>query len=156
MKVKNTLIAEKEEGFKSKPYFCPANKCTIGIGTTIYFDTGKAVTMADKPIDIVEARRLLNGWFNVKVAPLVSKLCPNVTNQNQFDAIADFIYNAGTTYKGKDGKIHYYALFENINNKMPEAQLRKYWQQLAITGGGKVLDGLIRRRKEEVDLFFTK
>lgn len=146
-----------DELFVSHPYADPGtgkDPITIGYGTTFYFDTKRHVTMSDKPIDKVEADRLLRGHYSTIVSPLVDKLCRDDLNQNQFDSLADFIYNAGATYIDKWGKIQFYNLFKNINNKMDEKDLTDYWDALAITGGGKKLNGLITRRKEEVSQFF--
>lgn len=144
------------ESFKSKPYVCPAGVITIGEGTTRYFDTKKRVSLSDKSITKEEARRLLKGDIETLYAPLVDKLCRDDLTQNEFDAVCSFVYNAGATYRGKDGKNHYYNLFEHINNKLSKEEMIKYWTSLAITGGGKKLNGLINRRKKEVELYFTK
>ena len=149
------LIASLES-FKSKPYVCPAGVITIGEGTTRYFDTKKRVQLQDPPISKEEARRLLIGDIETIYAPLVDKLCRDDLNQNEFDAICSFVYNAGATYRGKDGKNHYYNIFENINNKMNEKDLINYWENCAITGNGKKLNGLVKRRKLEAKLYFTK
>ena len=145
---------EKYEGFSEKPYKCPAKIWTIGLGTTFYFDTKKRVKQNDKPITHEEAVRLAKGHINSVFAPLCDKLCRDNLNQNQFDAVVDFLYNAGATYIDKNGKQQYYNLFNNINSNMPEKELKAYWKKLCITGGGKTLNGLIKRREEEVNLFF--
>lgn len=147
------------ESFESHPYPDPGTKkepYTIGYGTTRYFDTKRKVTLQDKPISETEATRLLKGDIQTIFAPLVDKLCRDDLNQNQFDAVCSFVYNAGATYRDKFGKIHYFNLFELINANTSEAVLTKYWEGLAVTGGGKKLPGLVRRRKEEVKLFFKK
>ena len=149
------LIASLES-FESKPYICPAGVITIGEGTTRYFDTKKRVKLQDTPISKAEARRLLIGDIETIYAPLVDKLCRDDLNQNEFDAVCSFVYNAGATYRGKDGKNHYYNIFENINNKMNEKDLINYWENCAITGNGKKLNGLFKRRKLEAKLYFTK
>ena len=149
------LIASLES-FESKPYICPAGVITIGEGTTRYFDTKKRVKLQDTPISKAEARRLLIGDIETIYAPLVDKLCRDDLNQNEFDAVCSFVYNAGATYRGKDGKNHYYNIFENINNKMNEKDLINYWENCAITGNGKKLNGLVKRRKLEAKLYFTK
>lgn len=141
------------ESFESKPYLCPAGVPTIGFGTTFYFDTKKFVTLKDKPISIEEARRLKLGHINSIFAPMADKLCRDDLNQNEFDAVVSFVYSAGATYKDKIGKIQYYNLFKHINYKMAIPELRKYWENLAITGNGKKLPGLIRRRKRESEMF---
>lgn len=144
------------ESFFSKPYICPAGVCTIGWGTTRYFDTKLNVTLKDKPITQAEADRLIEGDISNIYAPLVDKLCRDDLTQNEFDAVCSFVYNAGATYRGKDGKNHYYKLFDYVNRKIPKAELEKYWKDCAVTGDGKKLNGLIKRRAKEVELFFTK
>ena len=160
MKITNVSEAlivrtKKKEAFSAKPYKCPAKRWTKGYGTTRCFDTGKLVTENDKPITEAEGDRLLRGHFRTVVSPLVDKLCRDDLDQEEFDAIADFIYNAGATYIGKDGKVHYYNLFENVNKEIPKEEMVRYWENLAITGGGVKLNGLIARRKEEVELYYS-
>lgn len=139
------------ESFFSKPYICPAGIATIGFGTTRYFDTKKRVQLIDKPITEIEAIRLLKGDIESLYAPLVDKLCRDDLTQNQFDAVCSFVYNAGATYRGKDGKNHYFNLFEKVNNK---EELKEYWESLAVTAGGIRLKGLIKRRIKEVALYY--
>jgi len=147
---------EKYEGFSAKPYKCPSGIWTIGIGSTFYFDTKKRVSENDKPITYDEAVRLAKGHINSIFAPLCDKLCRDNLNQNEFNAVVDFLYNAGATYKDKSGKLKYFNLFHNINSNMPKKELSEYWRKLCITGGGKKLNGLIIRRQDEVNLFFKK
>ena len=138
------------ESFFSKPYICPAGIETIGWGTTRYFDTKTKVTLKDKAITQLEADRLIVGDIAALYAPLVDKLCRDDLTQNEFDAVCSFVYNAGATYRGKDGENHYFRLFDLVNRKVPQAELEKYWKSCAITGGGKKLNGLIKRRAKEV------
>jgi lysozyme len=139
------------ESFSSKPYICPAGVATIGFGTTRYFDTKKRVNLTDKPITEIESVRLLKGDIESLYAPLVDKLCRDDLTQNEFDAVCSFVYNAGATYRGKDGKNHYFNLFEKVNSKQ---NIKDYWEALAITGGGVKLKGLIKRRAKEVALYY--
>lgn len=156
--VSESLIAKSklDEGFEPKPYKCPGGEWTIGYGTTRYFDTKKRVTQFAPAIDKIEADRLLRGHYNTVVHPVVDALCRDDLNQNEFDAVADFVYNAGATYLDKKGKVQYYNLFTHVNNKMALVPLTAYWQSLAITARGKRLSGLIKRRKFEVQLYFKK
>ena len=142
-----------DEGFERKPYKCPAGVWTIGYGTTRY-PNGKKVTANDIPItkDVAEVYIIEH---LKKVETIVDNLCRDDLNQNQFDAICDFVYNAGTSYIDKKGIKRLYNLFKNVNNYMTKGELTKYWSNLAITGGGKKLNGLITRRKYEVNLYFS-
>lgn len=144
------------ESFFSKPYICPAGVATIGWGTTRYFDTKAKVTIKDKAITQEVADMLIAGDISTLYAPLVDKLCRDDLTQNEFDAVCSFVYNAGATYRGKDGKNHYFRLFDLINRKVPQKELEEYWKDCAVTGGGKKLNGLVKRRAKEVELYFTK
>lgn len=77
----------------------------------------------------------------------------NRLNPEQFGSVVSFIYNAGTGAKKP------YLLFGNVraflDGKMTADALRKYWDSSVIKGGGRVLPGLIRRRKAEAHLFLT-
>lgn len=156
--VSNDLISKIKisEGFSAKPYKKSYDVATIGYGTTKYFDTKKKVTLKDKPISVAEGDRLLRGWFKTVVEPLVDRLIRDDIDQYDFDAIADFIYNAGATYKDSKGNVRYYNLFDKVNRKVPREELEPYWENLATTASGVKLKGLITRRKEEVDLYYKK
>jgi GH24 family phage-related lysozyme (muramidase) len=67
-------------------------------------------------------------------------------NQNQFDALVSHTYNTGGSN----------TLFKLINEKSNDKVIYTWFTENYIRGGGKILKGLIRRRKEEADLFFTK
>lgn len=147
-------LIKSSEGFKSRPYLCPAGKWTIGYGTTFYFDTKKRVKSTDKPINEAEAIRLLRGHVDTIFSPMVDKLCRDDLNQNEFDALVDFAYNTGGGYVDRKGRFQYYDLFENVNERMNEEDLTEYWKQCAVTANKKPLKGLIARRNKEVELYF--
>ncbi len=65
--------------------------------------------------------------------------------QNQFDALVSYTYNTG----GSD------SLFKLINQKAPDEQIYKWFTTKYITAGGVKLNGLVRRRKAEADLYFS-
>lgn len=65
-------------------------------------------------------------------------------NQNQFDALVSYVYNTGGSS----------TLYNLINKKAPEANIRKWFETKYITADGVKLAGLVRRRKAESNLFF--
>jgi len=132
------------EGCKLKPYLCPANVPTIGYGSTKYAN-GVKVTLRDKTITEIEAENLLKNTLKV-YEDIVNKKIKVTLNQNQFDSLVSYTYNTG----GSD------TLFKLINNKASDFEIRRWFQTHYITGGGKELPGLVRRRKAEADLYFTK
>ncbi|WP_185269277.1 lysozyme [Chryseobacterium indologenes] len=132
------------EGFSSKPYLDSAGIPTIGYGNT-YYPGGKKVTMNDPAISKEKGVELFSSVLPTYEKIVNSKIKVPLT-QNQFDALVSHSYNTG----GSAG------LFKLVNDRASEAAIRNWFTTKYITAGGKVLNGLIRRRKAEADLFFTK
>ena len=135
-------LIKKYESFSSKPYLCPAHIATIGYGCTIYPD-GRKVTMKDEPITKEKADALLLDY-------VINKILPNIRDldltEGQQAAICSLIYNIGWGAFAKS------KCYKAIKNKDWETAFRNWdW----IKGGGKVLKGLIKRRAEEMALFFA-
>ena len=86
------IIAD-HEGFRSKPYLCPAQRPTIGYGSTYYAD-GRLVTPNDIPITEPAAWALLRTVAN-KFAAQIVNASKFPQEQNQLDALTSFAYNLG-------------------------------------------------------------
>lgn len=134
-------LIKRFEGFHSKPYICPAGVATIGYGST--YLNGRKVTMQDRPISEVEAIKALQTDL-AKFERIVKSKLKVPVNQNQFDALVSHTYNTG----GSD------TLFRLVNTRADAATIRNWFETRYITAYGKVMPGLIRRRKAEADLFF--
>ncbi len=132
------------EGFSAKPYLDSAGIPTIGYGNT-YYPGGKKVTMKDPAITKEKGVELF-----AAVLPTYEKIVNSKVKvplaQNQFDALVSHTYNTG----GSDG------IFSLINKRAGESEIRTWFTTKYITAAGKTLNGLIRRRKAEADLFFAK
>jgi lysozyme len=74
-------------------------------------------------------------------------------NQNQFDALIDFIFNLGIT-KFR-GSTLYKKIQLNPNDPLIAKEFKK-WVYGKINGKQTQLPGLILRRQREVDLYFNK
>lgn len=148
-------IIKKHEGFKSKPYLCPASVPTIGYGSTIYED-GKKIKLTDPEITPERAEKLLESHVIKRTLPIINKYVKRKLNNNELSALVSFVYNTGGGYNDKAGKWHPFNLFALIEHNEPESKMRAYWEACAVTGGGKKLNGLVTRRKEEVNLYLTK
>ena len=131
------------EGCKLKSYKCPANVWTIGYGNTFYLD-GSKVLMGQK-ISQVEADMLLLKLLPKYEATVDRNIKVTVT-QNQYDALVSFCWNCGSSQ----------ALFRLVNQKATDEVIYDWLINHYIMGGGKVLAGLIRRRRAEADLFIKK
>lgn len=136
-------LIKKWEGFRSKPYLCSGNVATIGFGST-YYPNGKRVTLQDKPINEAEAGYMLIIALG-RYEKAVNKLVKAVINQNQFDALVSFVYNVGAAAFEQS------TLLKVLNAGDYEGAAQQFlrWNK----AGGKVVEGLTNRRKDEMALF---
>lgn len=147
---KGVDLIKKFEGFSSKPYPDPATKgvpYTIGYGATFY-QNGKKVTMADKPITEKEAIELLK-FMLARFEQYVDSYCVDTLTQNQFDALVSFCYNVGPA------NLKASTLLKKVNANPNDETIREEFRKWN-KGGGKVLKGLTRRREAEANLYFQK
>ncbi len=133
-------LIKKYEGFRAKAYKCPADVWTIGYGHTLNV---KSTDVIDK----AQAEAFLRQ--DVEFAEKeVNKHNLNI-NQNQFDALVSFVFNLGI------GNFARSTLLRKIKSNPNDPNIRKEFERW-IYAGGKVLNGLVRRRKEEAELYFMK
>ena len=125
------------EGLRLEAYLCPADVWTIGYGHTKDVKRGDKITQAEADAFL----ELDMGWVREAVRELVTA----PLNTNQEAALYSFIYNVGA------GAFANSTLLRRLNNGtyLGAANEFKRWNK----GGGKVLNGLIRRRTAEEALF---
>lgn len=135
-----------------QPKMCPAKVWTEGYGRAMRNKDGvflrgtkdKKEAYANVTINNKqEAEQALIEDLRV-FERIVSSKIKILLTQNQFDSLVSYTYNTG----GSD------TLFKLINKKSPEEQIRKWFETKYITANGVRLQGLVRRRKAESDLFF--
>ena len=136
-------LIKQFEGLKLNAYLCSANVPTIGYGNTYYLN-GTKVKLGDK-ISQEQAEELLKDILK-KFEAIVNRKLKVKVSQNQFDALVSHTYNTG----GSD------TLFRLINNGANDTEVRTWIESRYITANGVKLKGLIRRRKAESDLYFSK
>lgn len=149
MKVSKRAIKliKHHEGVRNRPYRCPANLWTVGVGHLI--GDGKSLpdswnrTFSEAEIDGIlksDLRRFELG---------VHKMLPNVPlRQHEFDAIISFCFNLGL------GCFQRSTLRQALlrgDKKAAMESLVKYCR-----AGGKILRGLQIRRLDEKALFEGK
>jgi lysozyme len=140
-----SLIKSFEGCLKPRPdgdlqaYRCPAGVWTIGHGCTVGVHEGMVVSK-DTAAKMF-AREL--GHFEI----IVGRLVTVPLSQHEFDALVSFTYNCG------EGALAGSTLLRELNagrqHNVPGQLLR--WTK----GGGRVLNGLVRRRKAEGALFLS-
>jgi lysozyme len=127
-----------------KAYKCPAGVWTIGIGTTVY-PNGKRVREGDV-ITEQQAYDFLRHDLSY-TQQMVDSYATDAVSQPQFDALVSFAYNVGlNALKGS-------TLLKKVNANPLDPAIKGQFERW-VYGGGKVLPGLVRRRKSEAWLYF--
>ena len=139
MKISNTGIdlIKHFEGCETEAYKCPAGVWTIGYGHIKGVQEGDVITEAQAHEMLVEELNEYENYIHDYVE------CP--LNQDQFDAMVSWVYNLGSS------NLQASTLLKVLNAGDYEgvpAQIMR-WNK----AGGKVLEGLTRRRQAEADLF---
>ena len=125
------------EGCELEAYKCPAGVWTIGYGHIKTAVEGMTITQHQADEMLIEEMNEYEGYINNSVRVDLT--------QNQFDAMVSWVYNLGS------GNLNASTLLKVLNSGdyvgVPEQLLR--WNK----AGGRVLEGLTRRRQAEADLF---
>ena len=133
-------LIKKQEGLRTEAYKCPA-----GIWTIVYGHTGK-VKATDK-ITEAEAEQLLAEDAET-AGKTVSTLVKKPLNQNQFDALVSFVFNLGCrNFAGS-------TLLRRINRNPQDNAIREEFARWVYSKGQR-LDGLVKRRLDECELYFS-
>jgi lysozyme len=138
--VEGLALIKKFEGLELEAYQCAAGVWTIGYGHT------KDVQPGD-----VWSESHANHMLEVELEEFEEYINDNVTvalSQNQFDALVSWVYNLGPA------NLKASTMLKVLNSGDYEgvpAQIKR-WNK----AGGKVLQGLIRRREAEALLFIGR
>lgn len=130
------------EGFRGKRYLCPAGKWTIGYGHVIV--DSERVTLWDADLTEEQATKLLMKDL-VRFEDAVSAMVAVLLTQGQFDALVSFAYNLG------EAKLRSSTLLKLLNAGDYDGARKQInrW----VYSNGKKLEGLIRRRARETEMF---
>ena len=139
-------LIKRFEGFSAEPYICPAGVPTIGYGAT-YYPGGRKVTMSDDAITEEEATQLLANMLGVYEEPVNDSVTSDI-NQNQFDALVSFTYNLGA------GAFKSSTLLKKVNADPCDPSIAFEFSRW-VKAGGRVLQGLVKRRDAETELYFS-
>jgi lysozyme len=151
------------EGVRFKPYLCPAHIWTVGVGSVLHHEqiklpmarTGDYTGQIRKEFPLAAEHQRV--WSKEEVMDLFERdlvrfergalrLSPNLDGrQGAFDAVVSFCFNAGlgnyqrSTIRMKNNRGDYEGAAEAF----------MMWTK----GGGRVLPGLVKRRRDEAALF---
>jgi lysozyme len=159
-------LMHKYEGFRSRPYLCPAHIWTIGYGHVLYQEQirlpvvrveGKETPMIRKEMPLkpedsrVWTKTEIDELFRADVATFergVLRLVPGVVGrQGSFDALVSISYNFGL------GNLQRSTIRMRANRGDWEGAAAAF--RVWTKGGGKVLPGLVKRREAEIALFLS-
>lgn len=110
---------------------------TIGWGTTGK-DIRKGLVWTQAECDARFAKHIQSFVADVNTALNGAK-----TTQNQFDALVSFHYNTGAVFKATLTKLHKAGKYD-----LAAAEFGKW-----VNAGGKRMNGLVRRRAAEAELY---
>ena len=130
-------LIKKFEGCELDAYKCAAEVWTIGYGSTKGVKEGDTITQEEADKLLLHEMEEYEGYIN--------NIVEVDLKQNEFDALVSWVFNLGPA------NLKASTLLKVLNAKdyqgVPE-QIKR-WNK----AGGKVLEGLIRRREAEALLF---
>ena len=140
-------LIKHHEGVRSRPYRCPANLWTVGVGHLI----GDGKLLPDS-WNRIFSQEEIDGLLKSDLRRFelgISKMLPNVPlRQCEFDCLVSFAFNLGLgTFQRSTLR---QALLRG-DKKAAMESLVKYCR-----AGGKILKGLQNRRLDERALFESK
>ncbi len=131
-------LIKEFEGYRSKAYQDVVGVWTIAFGRTSGVKPGDTCTLE-------QAEAWLEEDIRESRLPVVRTLVKVPLTDNQICALVSFCYNLG------NGAFKRSSLLKAINEGW---DVRSEFMQY-IHAGGKILTGLVRRRKAEADLYFS-
>jgi lysozyme len=148
-------LVKHHEGVRMRPYRCPALLWTVGVGHVIDPNHAKVPFAERRDLPIPEGwdRSLTMDEVDAILAQDlarfergVARLCPSAVNhQGRFDALVSFAFNVGLGNLQRSGlrMKHNRGEFDAAGNEFMK------WSK----AGGKVLKGLVNRRRDEQRLY---
>lgn len=133
-------LIKKFEGCVLKAYKCPAGVYTIGYGHTNNVRPDDVITQQDAEdllkLDLAKFEAAVNSAVKVSLT------------QEQFDALVSFTYNLGA------GNLQSSTLLKKLNAGDYAGAAEQFGKW--VYAGKTILEGLVRRRAAEKDLFLSQ
>lgn len=132
-------LIKRFEGLYLESYLCPAKVWTIGYGHTKGVVKGQKITEEEAEAflkkDLAAAEKTVNS-LNVQLT------------QNQFDALVSFVFNLGSENFLSS------TLCKKVKKDPNDLTIRNEFGRW-VNSKGKKLPGLVKRRQEESELYFS-
>ena len=135
-------LIKKWEGCYLVAYLCPAGVWTIGYGTT---NSDFNITNTRIKQGLIISQSVAENWLRKSVKQKYESLVNRYQkiynfNQNEYDALVSFCYNIGSIDQ------------LTKNGTRSREEIKAHWLAYC-NAGGKQLQGLLNRRKDELALF---
>jgi lysozyme len=147
----------------AQPKMDPIGIWTVGYGHAVWNVAQKRWYKGEKDKDIVykmfpsltndEAKTLLRTDLPTYEQAVLRMIKRRDLTENEFSALVSFAYNCGTHYKNKLGISIPFKIWSMVDNRASTGVMFNYWCTSVIKAGGKILPGLVRRRKSEAMLY---
>ena len=151
-----TEMIKHHEGVRVKPYRCPALLWTVGVGHVIdpkhigvKLEDRKTLPIPDgwdRTLSMDEVNKILSedlGRFEAGVR----RLCPDGLTPGRFGALVSFAFNVGLGNLQRSS----IRMKHNRGEYEESAEAFMMWTK----AGGKELPGLVKRRKDERNLYLS-
>ncbi len=132
-------LIKRHEGLRLEAYLCPAGVWTIGYGHIKGVKKGDKITEQQAEVFLRDDLAWAENAVNKQKLDV---------NQNQFDALVSFTFNVGSENFQQSTLLK--KVKANANDATIANEFRK-WRYAK----GKVLNGLIGRREDELKLYFS-
>lgn len=138
-----------------EPKMCPAGIWTEGYGHAMKFKGAflqgrfnERFSWSLRQVKTeADALRLLKADIT-EFEDHVNDIVTSSINQNQFDALVSFCFNLGPT------SLRNSSLVKKVNANPNDPAIRREFEKWVLCGGLK-LQGLVNRRKDEANLYFS-
>lgn len=144
MNQKAIELLKRYEGFRAEAYLCPSKVWTLGYGTTHYMD-GSPVQQGDTITEKDAAILLVKQFDEFKLS--TKRLLPYTLPEDAVDAVVLLVYNIGL------GAFTKSTLLKRIKEDAKGFDAIELEWNKWVHSGKKVLQGLVKRRKEEFQLY---
>jgi lysozyme len=134
-------LIKEFEGFRSKPYICPAGKNTIGYGHTMTAANFDNITEEYATKLLQHDLITFGNYINQKVKATLK--------QGQYDALCSLVYNWGCANFGRSAGLKFLN-----QGKLNLAEIEFFSKGRGVVNvRGKFFEGLYRRRQAELKLW---
>lgn len=137
-------IIKEFEGLSLKAYQCSAGVWTIGYGNTSY------LKQFDKPQNITISQEKADELLEIDITTFYNGVCETVgliCNNNQIASLTSFAFNIGLGAFKKSTLVKTIQIDPKQYDLITVQFLR--WNK----AGGKVINGLVKRRQREAELY---